>query len=182
MNPTENTSSQRGLRSHQAAIPEHAQSIDAIHGEQNQGGIGAAIPEYFNANTQDENTLQTGIPFWQDPVSQQPSAALDEQTAENFAPHTPPYADVNHSLTQSSTPKPLPYPSPLDGPKMRIFHTVFTDWGDLNQQHKLNAAKKKGIAAIEPFLNIGQSWSELRRNLKEAVVDIFIKEVMKSLR
>ena len=86
MNPTENASSQRGLRSLQDAIPEHAQSIDAIHGEQNPGGIGVAIPEYFNANSQDEITLQAGLPFWQDPVSQQQSAALDEQTAENFTP------------------------------------------------------------------------------------------------
>ena len=65
---------------------------------------------------------------------------------------------------------------------MRIFHAVFTDWNDLNQRNKFNAAKKKGITAIEPFLNLGQSWSELRRDLKEAVVDIFIKEFMNSLR
>jgi len=105
MKPTENTSSQSELRSLQDAIPGHAQSIDTIHGEQNQAEIGIAIPEYFNANAQDETTLQPVLPFWPDPVSQQQSAAQDEQTAENFAPDTAQYHDVNHPPTEPSSPK-----------------------------------------------------------------------------
>lgn len=182
MNPTENVSSQNGLQSLHDAIPEHAQSIGLIHDEQIPGGIRVAIPQYFNANSQEETTLRPRFPFWQRAISQQKSADRDEQIAENFTPNAAQYGDVNHPPTQSSSPKVIPNPSHIDGPKMRIFYAVFIDWNDLNQQNKFNAAKKKGITAIQPFLNLGQSWSELGRDLKEAVVDIFIKEFMNTLR
>ena len=182
MNPTHNPSSHSRLQSFQDEIPEHPQSTDTTHDEQSLGEVGIAIPEHFNASSHDETAFQTSPPFWQTSVSQQQPEPLDEQTAENFASGTVQYSNINPPPAQSSSAKAVPNPSYPDGPRMRIFNAVFTDWSDLNQQNKFNVARKKGTDALHPLLNLSHSWSELRRDLKETVVDVFIKEFMNALR
>ena len=182
MIPTENASLQSGLQSIQDAIPRHVQSVGAVHGNQTAGNIGAAIPQYFNADGQSDTSFQGGFTFWQHTVPQQQSATLGDMSTDGLAPDSTEFADFNDSPTESFSPKIIPEKSRRDVPTMRIFNAVFTDWNDRNQQHNFKDAKKKADAAIETFLAIDKRWSDMNRDLKEVIVSAFINAFTNSLR
>jgi hypothetical protein len=182
MIPTENASLQSGLQYIPDAIPPHIQSVSAVHGDQPAGDIGAAIPQYFNADGQSDTSFQSGFAFWQHTVPQQQSTALGGMSTDGMAPDSTEFTNFNDSPTESFSPKIIPEKSRRDSPIMRIFNAVFTDWNDRNQQHNFKDAKKKADAAIETFLSIDKRWSDMNRDLKEVIVSAFINAFKNSLR